>query len=1157
MDSDLDYDEESDNGYSARSGSGSGSGSDVAEDMEEGEIKDPREAAEQLARVTGLTFCPTHKPGSMVEMCLTCRAVLALVRPEVAKELMIPEKATSAVHRYSARSDEQPPSLIMPERAIELAENVFNSGTYKNKGHWQDIVKKFLTLPPDQHERLVRDLEMEPMFRSYQSDNRFRHIFKYRKELGDALKMLRISQRVIFDTINTVDSAIPKIRSLGSAAGLSFPDVTPSRANPKVPKQLMDSLAVLGKDAAFAMPQFTDILEGVDKTNIPAEQLAQIERNWVVVEDEIKDYRQSMLEHYFLLFKMAAETANVIDDGFSFYVDLYGHVDASIRELLRSKMANLFKSEFRPGVLGKHKTSSSSRAKEKPLGLLGGEDKVRIILGEATKQDELLKKTLVPKSKPKPKAGGSSTRKRSRSRSRSPYRNRGKGNRSRQSGKGGNRNNGAKGGARKTSRQSRDDSEDESPRDSGAAKEKSKGKHKKSDNKSNKGVYFLPNSLATAWPSFFSTTAIMMVTAVGLVVDRIPSLDNLPLAGRISQCIEGWRKVCTNNWVCNVVEFGYKIPLKYVPRQYKVPGNPPVTDAAHKVLVDEAIGLKKKGAVSVVEHTTGEYISSYFAVPKPRSPGKFRPILNLKYFNKSVKKYKFKMETLSSVREWIREGAFCTGLDLKDAYPHIKIHQESRKFLRFVWLKEILQWDALPFGLTCSPRVLTKVVKPIIAFLRATWAILISVYMDDMLIQASSASEALLHTQLVMLVMMALGWSFNWEKSVLIPSQTVVHLGFVFDTESMTIACPKDKIDRLRVKSRKALQDGFISVHNLEKLLGTMESVRPATRLAALHYRSLQRQLISAKRFGRRPGKIIALSQKSILNLQWWVSETGFAGNCSSPIREGDPTLDIWSDANLTMGGARSSRGEFIQRAWNKEELSSNPHINVLEVRAAREGLALSQPGDIVRLHLDNRTACAYIRKQGGTRSPLLSREACLLWDESLARDVTLLAPHWLSTKDNVEADFLSRNEMGRWEFMLDKDLFAKILDTFQVSPTLDAFASRETAQLKRYMTWFQDPQAVASDALLHSWDKVTYLFPPVPLLLKVLQKVQTQKIRAVLICPQWPTALWWPLVVEMLVEPLLPLPHYKETVMKLDQAQVLPYLEPLVAAHISGMFTA
>ena len=80
-------------------------------------------------------------------------------------------------------------------------------------------------------------------------------------------------------------------------------------------------------------------------------------------------------------------------------MDLYGHVDASIRELLRSKMANLFKSEFRPEVLGKNK-SSSSRKKEKPLGLLGGEEKVRSVLGEATKQDELLKKTLVPKTKP-------------------------------------------------------------------------------------------------------------------------------------------------------------------------------------------------------------------------------------------------------------------------------------------------------------------------------------------------------------------------------------------------------------------------------------------------------------------------------------------------------------------------------------------------------------------------------------------------------------------------------------------------------------------------------------------------------------------------------------------------------------------------------------
>ena len=106
MASDLDYDEGSGTDYSeSGSGSGSGGGSDH-EEMEEGELEDPPAVAgDQLARVTGLTFCPTHRPGFMVEMCLTCRAVLALVRPEVAKELMIPDKASSAVHCYSTRSD--------------------------------------------------------------------------------------------------------------------------------------------------------------------------------------------------------------------------------------------------------------------------------------------------------------------------------------------------------------------------------------------------------------------------------------------------------------------------------------------------------------------------------------------------------------------------------------------------------------------------------------------------------------------------------------------------------------------------------------------------------------------------------------------------------------------------------------------------------------------------------------------------------------------------------------------------------------------------------------------------------------------------------------------------------------------------------------------
>ena len=506
----------------------------------------------------------------------------------------------------------------------------------------------------------------------------------------------------------------------------------------------------------------------------------------------------------------------------------------------------------------------------------------------------------------------------------------------------------------------------------------------------------------------------------------------------------------------------------------------------------------------------GQYISTYFAVPKARSPGKFRPILNLKKFNRSIKKYKFKMETMAHLRDWLKPGAYCVGIDLKDAFLHVPISPRFRKFLRFHWLGKLLQWIVLPFGLKCSPRILTKVLKPVIAFLRSFFIILITIYLDDLLIQASTPQKTYLHGQIVALLFMVLGWSINWKKSSFIPSQQFTHLGFDFDTVTMTISCPLDKVRGLQLMARNALTAGFLSAHDAERLLGKMESVRPATPLAALHYRPIQRQLLSLKSSWphgkRRPKQVLKLSEKSLSCLSWWISR------------------------------------------------NSHHHINLLETRAAREGLAaLTRPGDRIRLHMDSTTAVSYIRRQGGTRSHSLSQEAVALWKETVARDTVLLTPHWLSTKENLGADFLSRHKMDHWEVMLDRDIFKEVVEHFMVYPTLDAFASGKTAQLPRFMSWYPESGAVTRDALLAVWDPVTYLFPPIPLMMRVLQEVQSQGVEAILICPRWPSALWWTLVTELLVDPPLTLSFYLQAVKTVDGSPVKCYLHPLVACHISG----
>ena len=499
----------------------------------------------------------------------------------------------------------------------------------------------------------------------------------------------------------------------------------------------------------------------------------------------------------------------------------------------------LFKNELRDTVLGKD-IPREERAKTRVKGLLGGEildtfspsllttfimvlgeDKVRSVLADATKQDELLCKAVVPRKAAKnrmskgDRSGTSGEQNSVRSRSRSPR-----------------RSGGARGFRNPKLQQAKKDGGPKDRKFRGSDK-KAKGPKKDGDKK---GEFSSPPSSSAAWPSFFSALAIMMVTSAGFIIDRIPTLHCMRLGGRLMHCAQSWKLVCgdTCNWVYNVVTTGYKMPFKSVPNQRVISG------PAHDVLVREAADLIAKGAVSKVTPEEGQYISQYFAVPKLRSPGKYRPILNLKIFNKYVKKYKFRMEGLSLVRDWIRKDMWCIGLDLKDAFPHISIHPGFRKFLRFRWLDDLLQWDCLPFGLTCSPRVLTKVLKPVISFIRATWGIMLTIYMDDMLLQGASAEEVLLHAQIVMLVLMTLGWSFNWDKSDLVPKHVVVHLGFVFDTTSMTITCPFDKVKRLQDKCKAMLRAGHATVHDLERLLGTMESVTPATVLAALHYRHFQ-----------------------------------------------------------------------------------------------------------------------------------------------------------------------------------------------------------------------------------------------------------------------------------------------------------------------------
>ena len=104
--------------------------------------------------------------------------------------------------------------------------------------------------------------------------------------------------------------------------------------------------------------------------------------------------------------------------------------------------------------------------------------------------------------------------------------------------------------------------------------------------------------------------------------------------------------------------------------------------------------------------------------------------------------------------------------------------------------------------------------------------------------------------------------------------------------------------------------------------------------------------------------------------------------------------------------------------------------INARELLAVQLGLfqfRSALQGRTVAVFCDNTTAVTYLRKEGGTRSPLLNTLAqeILRWTESLS---IRLAPQFLPGSDNVLADALSRpHQLPYTEWSLNMTVFLSL----------------------------------------------------------------------------------------------------------------------------------
>ena len=81
---------------------------------------------------------------------------------------------------------------------------------------------------------------------------------------------------------------------------------------------------------------------------------------------------------------------------------------------------------------------------------------------------------------------------------------------------------------------------------------------------------------------------------------------------------------------------------------------------------------------------------------------------------------------------------------------------------------------------------------------------------------------------------------------------------------------------------------------------------------------------------------------------------------------------------------------------------------------------------------------------------------------------------------------------------------------------TVDRFASESNAKLKRYNSKFYFQSSEAVDAFSQSWENErNFLVPPIREIVRVVKKIQREKIHGVLVVPFWPSSEFWPFLIK------------------------------------------
>ena len=313
-----------------------------------------------------------------------------------------------------------------------------------------------------------------------------------------------------------------------------------------------------------------------------------------------------------------------------------------------------------------------------------------------------------------------------------------------------------------------------------------------------------------------------------------------PVGGRLSNFVEGWKRITNDPYVLSIVAKGYRLRftspplLRQIPWEIRSPQDP-----------KEVLGMREqitimlqKNAITEVPPDSPGFYSNVFLVRK--ASGGWRPVIDLKNLNAHIHAPHFRMFTTSSVLSSVEKGDYAFKIDLQDAYFHVPIHPSSRKYLRFAFENKVYQFRVLPFGLNTAPQVFTRLGHTVTAYLHRQGVSVIP-YLDDWLVHHPDRQILLRHQALLIDTLDLVGFILNRKKSELDLTQDLQFLGIHLRLDIGRASLPESKAGEIVACARHLSSLKILDYSQVSHLMGSLNWASGLIPLGRLYLRPLQR----------------------------------------------------------------------------------------------------------------------------------------------------------------------------------------------------------------------------------------------------------------------------------------------------------------------------